>query len=262
MTAKTRHFLILWLAGMVGVASILLIDFDALIKILPFQPGDDVPEMTPALKAVSLVQPAVLLGAAVLVGSSLAGKVGLSAPVTEAAASRGDLRSAAGPQMLPGMIGGLLGGLSLVLIAAVHKPFLQPEVLVRIGEFNNILPIPMRLLYGGITEEVLLRWGFMTLIVWAFWRYFQKGQGRPSSAIFIGAILVSSLVFAIGHLPIAFLIIPSPTLAVISFAIFGNSAFGLIAGYLYWKKGLEAAIIAHVLAHVVMIAASNLGVYF
>ncbi len=34
--------------------------------------------------------------------------------------------------------------------------------------------------------------------------------------------------------------------------------FALIAGYLYWKKGLEAAIVAHMLAHVVIVTA----VYF
>jgi membrane protease YdiL (CAAX protease family) len=35
--------------------------------------------------------------------------------------------------------------------------------------------------------------------------------------------------------------------------------FGVIAGYLYWKKGLEAAIIAHMMAHVVMVMAIYFG---
>ncbi len=46
------------------------------------------------------------------------------------------------------------------------------------------------------------------------------------------------------------------------FIIIANSAFGLIAGYLYWKKGLESAIIAHMSAHLITIGASYTGVYF
>ncbi len=257
---KRLLFVILWLAGLTGVLSFLLVDLDALIKILPAATG--IPTITLALKLLSLIQPAVILSVAVLVGVVLASKVGLSSPVAEAAASGGNLASALKPQIIPGIVGGLAGGVSLVLIALVLKPFLSPEVVARIGEFGKILPLPTRLLYGGITEELLLRWGLMTLLVWAAWRLFQKGQDRPKPAFFVGAILVSSLVFAIGHLPVAFMLFPEPTLALILFVIVGNSAFGLIAGYLYWKKGLESAMIAHALAHVVMFTASYFEVYF
>lgn len=262
MRFNTRLFIILWLAGLAGVLSFLLVDVDALIAILPIPAGTDIPTFTPTLKFLSLIQPAVILAVAVLVGVVFASKVGLSSPVAEAAASGGDTVSAFNPQIIPGIIGGLAGGVALVLIAAILKPFLSPEMLARIGEYGKILPLPTRLLYGGIVEELLLRWGFMTLLVWAAWRLFQKGQDRPKPAFFVGAILVSSVVFAILHLPMAFLLFPEPTVALTLFVIFGNSAFGLIAGYLYWKKGLESAMIAHALTHVVMFTASYFGAYF
>jgi hypothetical protein len=262
MSYNTRLFFILWAAGIAGVLSFLFVDLDALIKILPVTPGTEIPTMTPALKLLSLIQPAIILSIAVIVGVFLAPKVGLSSPVAEAAAGGGNLGSALRSQILPGIIGGLMGGGSIILIAAVLSPFLTPEVLARLGEFNNLLPVPTRLLYGGITEELLLRWGFMTLVVWIAWRIFQKGKDRPRSALFVGAILISSLLFAIGHLPVALMLFPEPTLALILFVICANSAFGLIAGVLYWKKGLESAIIAHELAHVVMLTASYFGAYF
>lgn len=261
MSFKTRLFVILWLAGLAGVLSFLLIDLDALIKILPLPPETEIPPI-PVLKLLSLIQQVVILSVAVLVGVVLASKVGLSSPVAEAAASGGDAVSAFKPQIIPGIIGGLAGGVSLVLIAAVLKPFLSGEMLARLGEFGNILPLPTRLLYGGIIEELLLRWGLMTLLVWAAWRLFQKGRGQPKRSFFVGAILISSVVFAIGHLPIAFMLFPEPTIALILFVILANSAFGLIAGYLYWKKGLESAMIAHALTHVVMFTASYFGAYF
>ena len=262
MRFKTRLFVILWLAGLAGVLSLLLVDLDALIKILPIPAGTKIPIITPAFKLLSLIQPAVILSVAVLVGVALASKVRLSSPVAEAAASGGDAVSALKPQIIPGIVGGLAGGISLILIATILKPFLSPEVLARLGEYGKVLPLPTRLLYGGIIEELLLRWGLMTLLVWAAWRLFQKRRGQPKPSFFVGAILISSLVFAIGHLPIAFMLFPEPTLALTLFVIIGNSAFGLIAGYLYWKKGLESAMIAHALTHVVMITAGYFGAYF
>jgi membrane protease YdiL (CAAX protease family) len=58
------------------------------------------------------------------------------------------------------------------------------------------------------------------------------------------------------------LLVPQATAALIVFVVAANSLFGLIAGYLYWKKGLESAMIAHMLAHVVMLTASYFGAYF
>src|SRR5215213_3042167 len=182
MRFNTRLFVILWLAGLVGVISLLLLDLNDVIAILPIPAGTEIPTFTPTLKLLSLVQPAVILAVAVLVGVVLASKVGLSSPVAEAAASGGDSVSAFKPQIIPGIVGGLAGGVSLVLIATALKPFLSPEVLAGLGEFGKILPLPTRLLNGGITEELLLRWGLMTLLVWAAWRLVQKGHGQPKAA--------------------------------------------------------------------------------
>ncbi len=174
MRFNFRLFIILLLAGLAGVLSFLLVDLNGLVAILPIPSETEMPPITPALKLLSLVQPAILLAVAVLVGVALASKVGLSSPVAEAAASGGDTVSAFKPQIIPGIVGGLAGGVVIVLIALVWKPFLPLEVARLISEFGKFVPLPTRLLYGGITEELLLRWGFMTLLVWAAWRLFQK----------------------------------------------------------------------------------------
>lgn len=262
MRFNTKLFVILLLAGLTGVLSILLVDVGGLTAILPIPAGTEIPPITPALQFLSLIQPAVLLAVAIFVGVALASKVGLSSPVAEAAASGGDTLSAFKPQIIPGIVGGLAGGVIIVLLALVWKPFLPLEVVRLISEFGKFVPLPTRLFYGGITEELLLRWGLMTLFVWLAWRLFQKGQNKPKPVFFVGAILISSLVFGIGHLPIAFMLFPEPTLALMLFVIVANSAFGLIAGYLYWKKGLESAMIAHILTHVVLFTASYFGAYF
>ena len=262
MSLQKKMFLILWLAGMTGVLSFLLVDLSKLIELFPLPPDVEKPTVTPLLKFGSIIQPAILLAIAVLIGTALARKVGLTSPLAEALASSGQAIQAFRPQWVPGLVGGISGGIAIVVIALFWKPFLPPDVVARVVELGNLLPIPTRILYGGFTEELLLRWGFMTLLVWIPWRAFQNRDEVPKPLYVISAILISSLVFAIGHLPIASLLVPKLTIALTSYVIAANSAFGLIAGYLYWKKGLESAMLAHMLTHVVLISASYLGAYF
>lgn len=262
MGFRTRLFIILLTAGLAGVFSFLLIDLAALMALLPVPAGAEIPQITPAIKLLSLIQPAILLALAVLAGVALAHKVGLSSPAAEAAAGGGRVTASLKPQIVPGLVGGLAGGAAIVLTTLLAKPFLSPETAARVAAFGKLVPFPTRLLYGGITEELLLRWGLMTLLVWAAWRLLQRRAGEPRPAYVVGAILVSSFIFGVGHLPVAYLILPEATLALTVFVVAANSIFGLIAGYLYWKKGLEAAMLAHMLAHVVLYAASYFGAYF
>jgi membrane protease YdiL (CAAX protease family) len=102
----------------------------------------------------------------------------------------------------------------------------------------------------------------MTFLVWGAWRLFQKGKGSPNTAVFVFAILISSVIFAIGHLPIAYLLFPDHTVTLTTFVIIGNSLFGLVAGLLYWKKGLESAMIAHAITHLILFSATYFGAYF
>jgi membrane protease YdiL (CAAX protease family) len=79
---------------------------------------------------------------------------------------------------------------------------------------------------------------------------------------YLAAIVVSEIVFGLGHLPTAFHLFPATGLMVVAYVIIGNALFGFVAGYLYWKRGLESAIVAHMLAHVVMSGAECLSEYY
>lgn len=262
MNHKKRLFLILWLAGMTGAVSLLWIDVPTLVANLPLPPGTEVPPFTPAIRALTVIQPALFLTLAVFIGVALASRVGLSSPVAEAIAANRPWSAPLGPQVVPGLLGGLAAGVAIVLTSIMSKPLLPAEVVSRIGKLGQVLPFPTRLLYGGILEELLLRWGLMTLLVWAAWRFLQRGQGPPRPMCFVGAILVSALIFGAGHLPVALLLLPRATPAYVTFVIVANSIFGVIAGFLYWRKGLESAVIAHMVTHVVLLLGSYLGVYF
>jgi membrane protease YdiL (CAAX protease family) len=56
---------------------------------------------------------------------------------------------------------------------------------------------------------------------------------------------------------VAFTLSPEVTAPLVAYIIVGNAAFGFIAGYLYWKRGLECAIAAHMIAHITMIIGTS-----
>lgn len=259
MKIKTRLFVILWIAGLAGVLSFLLIDLSAFLANFPVTATAKLPFSLFVIKLLGTIQPAVLVTIAVLVGVALAHRVGLQSPVAEAAAARRHLLAAVKPQIVPGVIGGLAGGIAILAPWLLWRPFLTSTFVTRAERLNRSLPFATRLLYGGITEELLLRWGVMTFLVWLAWRLLQRGQGKPRTACFVSAIIISSLVFGLGHLPLVHALAVDFTVAIVSYIVLANSLFGFIAGCLYWKRGLEAAIIAHMLTHIVIITAIYLG---
>lgn len=259
ITARTKLFAILWLAGMAGVLSILLIDLSALLANLPAAAGSEMPFHPLLIKLLSVGQTAILLSLAIFVGIQLAPLVGLSAPATEALAKGDSFLTAVKPQVLPGVIAGFIAGVAILSSWLLFRPILPFVFVTRAERLNSSMPLLTRLLYGGITEELLLRWGLMTLLVWAAWRIFQRDRSIPRASYVVSAIVISSVVFGIGHLPIVPALGVDFTLPIVAFIVLANSLFGLIAGYLYWKKGLEAAIIAHMFTHVVIVTAIHLA---
>ncbi|RZS41899.1 CAAX prenyl protease-like protein [Limnobacter thiooxidans] len=214
----------------------LLIDIESLT--IPLQ----------TLQIATALQSIVLVVLASGIGALLSAKVGLRAPVLSALASGGGVRAAIGPQLLPGVIGGFLG-------AAVIIGFYEfsPSELAVLQEKGSI-PFAARVLYGGITEEVLIRWGLMTILVWAGWRTLQRASAVPSDTIVWLGIGISALVFGVSHVPSVVAGLGGVSGMVVAYITFGNAIFGIIAGYLFWRYGLEAAISAHVLAHVLAYA--------
>ena len=234
-----RLGLLLWVAGMVGVVVITA-------TVLP-QLGRQVALPMPlwVMLLASLAQSAVLLALAVWAGVALAPAVGLRAPAFEAAVTGRPIAPALRSQLLPGLVAGVLGGIVLFAVARY-----APAALTKVQEQFTV-PLVARVLYGGITEELLLRWGVMTALVWLAWRFLQHRRGVVHTGFAWLAIVVSAFLFAAGHLPVASVLVGTLDASTVVFVIGANSAFGLLFGYLFWRYGLESAMIAHALAHVV-----------
>jgi membrane protease YdiL (CAAX protease family) len=235
--------LILTILGMVGIASILTMDIplppevEALLKDR-FSPGD--------IKLLTLINPTIMLILAVVIGTVLYQKATLKVPIIEKVVGiRNDINLS--DILKYGVLGGVLSGVLLSLVSLVFNPILPAEFM-ELGE--SLKPtLAARFLYGGFTEEILMRFGLMTFVVWVCIKIF--GRAKPI-AFWIG-ILVAALIFALGHFPIVFQTVENPTIGLLTYILIGNLIGGIIFGWLYWKKGLESAFIAHIFAHVIMV---------
>lgn len=206
----------------------------------------DVSKITVPLQTLQIVaaaQSGLLVFIAAFIGTIITQRVGLSSPAISALAGGGKLLKVLRPQLVPGFVGGFIGALVIVSFYV----FL-PESL-RSVQPDKPLPLTVRVLYGGITEEILLRWGLMSLLVWVASKVLQKDQQHPTPGIMYLAIVLSALAFGLSHLPSVALSVPALSVTIVAYITIGNTVFGLVAGYLFWRYGLEAAIAAHVSAH-------------
>ena len=245
---RLRFGILLWAAGMIGSAVMTVMVLPQLLQ----QVQAPLPASVWFISFASLVQSALLLAVAVWAGVRLTPPVGLRAPAFEAVATGRPVGPAIIPQLLPALIAGVLGG--ILLFAAFRN---APTPVAELQE-RFAIPIAARVLYGGITEELLLRWGLMTAIVWFAWRFLQNQKGPVRAGFVWIAIAASALIFAAGHLPAASVLLGALDVPIVVFVMGINTMFGLLFGFLYWRYGLESAIIAHALAHVVSYVANLL----
>lgn len=112
------------------------------------------------------------------------------------------------------------------------------------------MPALTRLLYGGIAEELMVRWGLMSLITWVLWQITGASEAGPADSSIWIAITVSAVVFGLSHLPAAVSLgIRQRSMVVMVIAFYALSA--VIFGWLFWQHGIESAMLAHLLTHLI-----------
>lgn len=181
------------------------------------------------LQIANLIQGALFVLLAAILASILTKRVGLCSLTLLTLINHGRVIHAFYPQLISGLVGGLIG---VAIIVGFH--FLSPPPLANTQVLLSP-PIAVRILYGGITEEILIRWGMMTLIVWASWRLIQKGKGKPNNIVIGLAIRISAVLFGLSHVPLAINSITPLSMAIIVYIVAGNTGntmFGVMAGYL------------------------------
>lgn len=246
MKTNWKLFIILLIASIFGVIAIIPYSLTLQGALL-----QNLPSLYVVLTA-TIVQNAIIFAIPIFIGLILAKKVGLGLPILEGWLEGREVKS-----YLKSILGisiglGILAGL---LITGLDYLFLLAGITTNIAVAGQIYPPAwqgfLASFYGGINEEILLRLFLMTLIVWIIVKIKKTQEGKPTKIGMWSAIFLAAIIFGIGHLPTV-LAITAPTPLLITRVIVLNATGGIIFGWLYWKKGLESAMISHFSADIIL----------
>ena len=212
----------------------------------------------PLLITLQLIQNAILCAVAIFGGLFFAGRVGLGTPILDSV-TRDESVADKVRTILPLSI--ILGVLATLVLLGLEFFYFQPAMLKELGGTAAALNLQtsqpaawkgfLASFYGGIVEEILLRLFVMSFLVWLGRLLSKTLDGRPTSAVFWIANILAAVLFGLAHLPTTALLVPLTPL-VVARAVFLNGLIGVVCGWLYWKRGLESAMVSHFSADLVL----------
>lgn len=211
------------------------------------------PMPLPVLVTVQLMQSTIVFGGIVALGILLARKVGIDAPILHAWLYRTGVHYPGGWLRAPLVLGLGIGVLVFLLYLLVFLPLIPEWPL----EEEAALPVWKRFLvcfYGAINIELLMRFFLLPLFLWLLKKIARDASPHAGPRIFWTANVVVAMIYAAGHLPAAKSLMPL-TPIVLTAVLLPTGMAALAFGYLTWKRGIEAAMLAHFssdfIAHVI-----------
>ncbi|HEV2600819.1 MAG TPA: CPBP family glutamic-type intramembrane protease [Candidatus Babeliales bacterium] len=200
----------------------------------------------------ALVQTALLVLGSVFLGSWATQKIGWYDPILDGIENNNM------QQIKQGIVTSVIPSLQYIIPAAllfivmIHLflfPWLDANVLAQINDFS--LPILMtRIFYGGIVEEIMLRWAILSLFVAIGFKIFASDR----QAAWWAAIIIAAFVFGGGHLPNYLATTNDPTVSQMLLIIKANMIPGIFFGWIFKRFGLIAAMVAHTMFHCIWFA--------
>ncbi len=263
----SRTGLVLWIGAVIGVVCVM----PYVLALVPSQgiKTGHAAIPTPALIALSIAQSALFLGVMTFSGLWAARRLGMGAPVVDAWLQRRAPPDGIGHDIRVAAAWGLGAGMTLLALDLwVFGPMSRDSV----GQLlRQRQPPPwMGLLAsveGGVTEEIELRLFLLSFLALGLRRLTRRTdklitppRGTPprGGAVFWTANVLAAVLFGLGHLPVTARLV-TLTPVVIARAVVLNGLVGLIAGWLFRRRGIECAMVAHFSADLVLHVGAPLG---
>jgi membrane protease YdiL (CAAX protease family) len=249
---RWKLFFIVWIGS--ALASMLVLPFS--ISMMPNMVEGE--QSLIQLTLISFINNLVLYAIVSSVGLFLAAKIGLGLPFLEAWLDGnpiwGKFKQAI---LLSILIGVCVGAIILLLDSLLFSPSIEAQIAEMSPEgMLGRRPPPwqgfLAAISAGITEEVLFRLFGVTLLAWLGGLLFRDSEGRPRPLILWISIFLIAISFGLAHLPATAQIGLTLNPLVIGRAILLNGIGGVAFGWLYWKRGLESAIVSHFSTDVVL----------
>ncbi len=247
-----RLFIVLWLASILATLS--SIPYATWLLQVASHP----PELPRNVWVIYCVRNALLGALFVALGLLLSRRVKLGVPYVQAwiydLTPESKLRSIA-----PSAVGwAVLISIAVFAIDAVFYFALNvahpaPETHARIPPGDAWRGILLSF-YAAIYEELKYRLFMMSLAAWILIKLFRAEEGRGRTIAFWIAVLASTAMFAWSHVTGIELFGPASPIVLFRTLLI-ILVPGLVFGYLFWKRGLEAAILCHfavdIIVHVI-----------
>ncbi len=233
-----KEWILLTLAAFLGWLAILPTEWPLIVQMVQKNHQN----LYPFLAGQSLIS-LLELGAVVAVGLFAARRIHLGVPLIEGWLQGENVGIRLKSSLLVCIPAGILGALLVTGVDwLVFRPLLPgfSTLITQIGGWQGALAS----FYGGIFEEIETRLLVLSLAAWLIGLLFHTPDRQPSKIAMWGAIVISATVFAFGHLPLTSQSAALTQLVVVRSLVL-NGSLGLLYGYLYWKRGLEGAILAH-----------------
>lgn len=185
----------------------------------------------------------IMLVLAIGLGLKLGPQVGLSTPLIHAAVEGRIPWRGMRVLSLPGVAGGVIGAAWLVTLAVVW-----PESMSFVDPVYG-LPLLPKILYGSFTEELLLRFGMLSLVMWLLWKAFGSPKRRPGWLLGWSAIAIAALLSAGIPVYLGWTVTGTMSAAVVAQLLVCEIVYGLLAGVMFWRYGLESAMLTHLVTY-------------
>lgn len=250
-----QQFGILFSLGSLGIVLFVVTSISVVQQQLAGLPAATVAEMPPlwVLMLLQGLQYAVLLAIAIFIGIACTRSVGLRSHLIDYWVFHTPKSTSFATEVKWSLGIGAATTAMILVVNHLMEPALPEALQVANRAEPNWLTSLTAMFYGGITEEILMRWGLMSLLVWAGWKLIKQGVALPSQAIYQGAIVLVAIVFGLLHLPMTLTIAPLTSWVILR-AILLNGIAGIAYGWLFWQYSLEAAMIAHASFHAFVFA--------
>lgn len=257
--AILKQFGILFVLGSVGIVMFTITSIPLIEQQLAKLSPETLEKVQPlwVLMLLQGLQYSILLATSILIGIGCAYRVGLHSHLID----HWVFHTAKSLSFAVEMKWSLGVGAAAAIVLLLFDRLMQPALPEALQAANNTERSWLNLLtamsYGGITEEILMRWGLMSLLVWIAWKVLKQGVTLPSQGIYQGAIVLAALVFGLLHLPATAAIVPLTPVVIVR-ALLLNGIAGIGFGWLFWQYSLEAAMLAHISVHAFTFVLSGL----
>lgn len=240
-----KQFIILLILSIIGQLAIIPYT-------LTMQPDalSQIPLPLPLVIILQVVNTIIISSIFIIIGLLLAPRIGLKLPIIDNFVEGKNIKKDMKNILPLSIFSGLLVGFFILFGDYIFTLF-GGSVIVESSQIPSAFQGFLASFYGGINEEIMLRLFLMTLIAFILFKIKKSNCEKSSKWIYWSAIMISTFLFAIAHIPITAAIVELTPLIILRSVIF-NGIGGMVFGWLYWKRGLESAMISHFSADIIL----------